>query len=213
MKSLYMTTIMLNTLLVSTLFWGCGSTSDEGGQTQAPQNENNGSGNSGTNPVVAGYSAGSGILIETRSDGTKRAWVNTTGTQCLIYRLSQHPGTTILDGGNAYCQGLVYAGIDSWRMPTEEEAVYLMAHVPVNTAADQSSVATSNKDANFIIYPNDNPDCRFMATTSSVAGNEGRYVYTTNSTSANAALKGAFNNFDVQGKERTTAGIRCVADQ
>lgn len=148
--------------------------------------------------IVAGYAAGDGILIETRSDGTKRAWVNSRTNACLIYRLSEHPGTTILEGGRAHCadlNNLKYAGITTWRMPDEDEAVYLMSHV-----------STTGNDR--IIYPDNNPNCQYMATTSSVDGREGRFVYTTNNPN-----QGAFNNFDVQGKTRTTAGIRCVADQ
>ncbi len=184
-------------------FAGCGNGSTtnimQGTNQSLNENDNldiNTSNNN--NPVVPGYTAGNGILIETRSDGTKRAWVNNTTTACLIYRLSQHPGTTILDGGRAHCKNLnslEYGGITTWRMPDEDEAVYLMSHVSV-----------TGKDR--IIYPDDNPNCQFMVTTNSVDGSEGRFVYTTNNPAT-----GAFNNFDVQGKIRTTAGIRCVADQ
>ena len=191
--------IMIGIGLSIALMNGCGSGSTDNTTGQQTPNENNDSvpENNSSNPVVAGYTAGNGVLFETKSDGTKRAWVNARGTECLIYRLTQHPGTTILGGGEAHCQSLAtqnYAGIATWRMPNEDEAVYLMAH--------------ANDGATRLIYPDDNPNCQFMATTSSVAGNDGRFVYTTNNPNS-----GAFNNFDVQGKERTTAGIRCVADQ
>ncbi len=197
----YKTSIMIGMGLGLLLFGGCGSgasdTTASDGTTQQNTNENNNTDNNDSDPVIAGYSTGNGVLIETRSNGTKRTWVNTQGTECLIYRIAQHPGTTILEGGTAHCQSLAtqnYAGINTWRMPNEEEAVYLMAH--------------ANEGVTRLIYPDDNPNCQFMATTSSVAGNEGRFVYTTNNPN-----NGAFNNFDVEGKVRTTAGIRCVADQ
>ena len=179
---------------------GSGSTTNTTQDLNQSSNDNNLETNASNNnnPVVASYTAGNGTLIETRSDGTKRVWVNNTTTACLIYRLSQHPNTTILGGGRAHCENLnslKYGTIKTWRIPTEDEAVYLMSHVSIN-----------GKDR--IIYPDDNPNCQFMATTSSVDGPEGRFVYTTNNPHT-----GAFNNFDIQGKIRTTAGIRCVADQ
>ena len=200
-------TIMMSVGLVLALLAGCGSgasdtkAADNSGvvaddNNNTPNNENN-----NTDPVVVGYVAGNGVLngvlIETKSDGTKLAWVNDTSTACLIYRIAQRGGT-ILDGGRTHCEGLDHGGITTWRMPTEDEAVYLMAHVPVNQNADQSNQATSNKDANFIIYPDDNPNCQFMATTTA-----GRYVYTTNNSNT-----GAFDD-----AARGTAGIRCVANQ
>jgi hypothetical protein len=166
---------------------GCGSGTDNqaDSESEAPRAENNETNStSNPDPVVVGYSSGEGVLIETRSDGTKRAWVNTRGRECLIYRIAQHPGTTIVGGGKAHCEGLNFAGIDNWRMPTEEEAVYLMAH--------------ANEGERRLIYPDDNPNCQFMATDRS-----GRFVYTTNNPNT-----GAFSE-----ESRQTAGIRCVANQ
>jgi hypothetical protein len=178
--------------VVLSVMVGCGSgaTSEADNQqldqgSEAKEADNNETETTQTpDPIVAGYSMGEGILIETRSDGTKRAWVNTRGSECLIYRIAQHPGTTIVGGGMAHCEGLNFGGIDSWRMPTEEEALYLMAH--------------ANEGQKRLIYPDDNPRCLFMATDTS-----GRFVYTTNSQNI-----GAFTE-----ESRQTAGIRCVADQ
>jgi hypothetical protein len=176
--------------------------SDAGAGTGNESSTGAGGTANGNDNITADYLAGTGVLVETKSDGTKLAWVNDTSTACLIYRIRDRGGNHV-DGGAAHCQSLNrqnFGSINAWRMPTEAEAVYLMAHV-------------STMGNNRIIYPDDNPNCQFMATTESVPGNAGRYVYTTNSTASNAQLIGAFNNFDVQGKVRTTAGIRCVATQ
>jgi hypothetical protein len=213
--------IMMSVGLTLALLGGCGggggsdeksgsdsSTGDSsagGGLAADTENESSagtGGTDSGNNNITVGYVAGNGVLIETKSDGTKLAWVNDTSTACLIYRIRDRGGNHV-DGGAAHCRSLNsqnFGSINTWRMPTEAEAVYLMANV-------------STTGNNRIIYPTDNPGCQFMATTESVPGNAGRYVYTTNSTANNAQLVGAFNNFDVQGKVRTTAGIRCVATQ
>jgi len=196
--------LVFSVALTMALFGGCGggSTTNKDDNTsgnQQPDNQNNTTNNdsntsndnnttnndNNNDPVVAGYAAGNGVLVETRSDGTKRAWVNATSTACLIYRIAQHPGTTILEGGTAHCDGLNHGGITTWRMPTEAEAVYVMANVST-TGADR------------IIYPSDNPNCQYMATNTS-----GRFVYTTNN-----ANTGAFTE-----ENRGVAGIRCVADQ
>lgn len=190
------TSIMMS-VGVGLMLLGCGSGSDDdtaqpaGEDIQTPADGNNtGSENNNTNednttdPIVVGYTAGDGVIIETKSDGTKLAWVNATGTACLIYRIAQRGGT-ILGGGTAHCEGLEHGGITTWRMPTEEEAVYLMANV-----------STTGEER--IIYPDDNPNCQFMATST-----DGRYVYTTNNPNT-----GAFTDAD-----RGTAGIRCVAEQ
>ncbi len=175
--------IMIGIGLALSLFSGCGSGSTdtvkvEDDNTTTPNNENN-----NTDPITVGYVSGAGVLIETKSDGTKRAWVNDTSTACLIYRIAQRGGT-ILAGGTAHCEGLNHGGITTWRMPTEDEAVYLMAH--------------ANENSTMLVYPDDNPNCQFMATST-----EGRYVYTTNNPST-----GAFDD-----ATRGTAGIRCVSDQ
>jgi len=180
---------------------GCGSGSsdnDTENQTGTPAADNNtsdndtsGGGDDTNNTVVAGYTSSTGVLIETKSDGTKLAWVNTTGTACLIYRIANEGGT-IVGGGTAHCEGLDYGGITTWRMPTEAEAVYFMENAPLNPSGER------NIDAQYLIYPDNNPTCLFMATSTS-----DRYVYTTNHTSTGAFTDAA----------RGTAGIRCVADQ
>ncbi len=140
-------------------------------------------------PVAVGYSAEEGILIETKADGTKRAWVNTRGEDCLVYRPVQNNGVDISIGSKKHCESLnekKYANITSWRLPTEDEVVYLMANAELN-------------GTNKIIYPDDNPNCLFMATDTIH-----RYVYTTNYKDD----QGAFTD---EGK--TIAGVRCVADQ
>ena len=175
--------LVFSVVLTMALFGGCGggSTTNKDDNTsgnQQPDNQNNTTNNdsntsndnnttnndNNNDPVVAGYAAGNGVLVETRSDGTKRAWVNATSTACLIHRLVDHPGTTILSGGIAHCDSLntqSYAQITTWRLPTVEEAVNLMDNV-------------STKGTDKIIYPDNNPGCKFMATNT----NE-RFVYTT----------------------------------
>lgn len=191
--------IMISIGLALALLGGCGSGTtddkkiDDGNSALnddangAPNSENNNSNptgeNNDTDPVVAGYVSNTGVLIETKSDGTKLAWVNDTGTACLIYRIAQRGGT-ILAGGTAHCEGLKHGGIDTWRMATEDEAVYLMEN--------------ANTGETRLIYPDDNPNCQFMATSTG-----GRYVHTTNNPST-----GTFDE-----PTRRTAGIRCVANQ
>jgi len=183
--------IMISVGLALALLGGCGSGSTEDSGTSEDNSVVNGENNdttpteenNQTDPVVAGYVVGTGVLVETKSDGTKLAWVNDTGTACLIYRIAQRGGT-ILAGGTAHCEGLTHGGIDTWRMPSEDEAVYLMEN--------------ANAGETRLIYPDDNPNCQFMATST-----DGRYVYTTNNPNT-----GAFDE-----PTRGTAGIRCVADQ
>jgi hypothetical protein len=148
--------------------------------------------NNSTKDIISvGYTTEEGILIETKADGTKRAWVNTRSEDCLIYRPFQQGGGNVYDGGKQHCENLnakKYANITSWRMPEEDEAVYTMANV---TAEDG------------ILYPDDNPNCYYMATNT-----KHRYVYSTAYTSKYSDHSGAFTD---EGK--TIAGIRCVADQ
>ena len=173
---------MISIGLALALLGGCGS-----GSTDDPVVEDDSSivndENNETDLIVAGYVTGTGILVETKSDGTKLAWVNDRGAACLIYRISQRGGT-ILGGGTEHCESLNHGGITEWRMPREDEAVYLMAN--------------ANEGETRLIYPDDNPNCQFMATST-----EGHYVYTTNNPSA-----GAFDE-----PTRGTAGIRCVSEQ
>jgi hypothetical protein len=201
--------ILVSLGLSLVLFSGCGSStsmSDDNKSVEADKNhtneqENTTEKNDDTNTsddnksVVAGYESKSGILIETKSDGTKLAWVNTTGSDCLIYRIADR-GSNIADGGEVHCQSLAskkYAGIDGWRMPTVDEAVYAMAHV-------------STTGENKIIYPDDNPNCLFMATSDSKDSKGSKFVYTTNS--MKVGNSGFFSD-----SSRTVAGIRCVANQ
>ena len=184
-------TIMIGTGLAFLLLAGCGSGTDDKSATQgsASQEDNSSVGEgednqNDENNISVGYESRSGVLVETKADGTKLAWVNTRGTECLIYRLADHPGTTIVGGGGTHCEGLNFAGISTWRMPTESEAVYLMAH--------------ANENETRLIYPDDNPTCLFMATDTT-----DHFVYTTNH-----ANVGAFTD-----TSRGTAGIRCVAIQ
>ncbi len=142
--------------------------------------------------IAVGYTTGEGILIETKADGTKRAWVNTRTEDCLIYRPKQQGGGHVYEGGKKHCESLntkKYANITSWRLPEEEEAVYIMAHA---TAEDG------------LLYPDDNPNCYYMATNTKY-----RYVYSTAYTTQHIYdPTGAFTD-----EKKSIAGIRCVADQ
>jgi 6-phosphogluconolactonase (cycloisomerase 2 family) len=180
------------------LFIGCGGESDKSTQidkytnidkTQDNSDETNQTDDqNNTQPI---YRQNGKTLIEIRADTTKRAWVNSTSKDCLIYRI-RDLGGNIADGGADHCQNLNnrnFEGITSWRMPTVEEALYLMSHVSV-------------EGENSIIYPNDNPNCLYMATDKSNHQNGDIYVYTTNHQNS-----GSFVD-----QNRKVAGIRCVAD-
>ncbi len=136
------------------------------------------------------YTAATDILIE--KYGSKNlSWVNATGTACLKYKITG--GVSIYDRGVQYCSNLILGGIDTWRLPTEDETIHFMANVPVNPNANQNSNPNSNPQ--FLIYPDDGQTCLFMASKNSKNFN---YVYTTNDD-----RNGSFNE-----PNRQTAGIK-----
>jgi hypothetical protein len=196
-KNIKIMVILLTTLV---LLNACGSGGNSNKDTNLTGEDNlqkDDNDNEDNNDIIVGYTAGDEVIIETKSDGTKLAWVNSTGDACLVYRVGENGNTPILEGGTNYCNDLNFSNIDTWRLPTVEEAVYFMNNVPINPNADQGG-GTPNTDVNFIIYPNSGLTCLFMATTTNQ-----QYVYTTNHD----------NNGSFSSATRATAGIRCVANQ
>jgi len=199
--------------LVLFVFSACGGNGSDEKSTTAPadnnlsilsENNNTTINNSENNtsqpqPIVVGYTAGENTLIETKSDGTKLAWVNSTGTACLVYHLGD-TSKSIYDRGVEYCSSLVYSGLDTWRLPTVDESIYFMSHVPVDKSK-QSGERNTNTDVNYIIYPSNGLSCQYMATAT-----EDTYAFTTNNIAR--LPEGSWVKTD-QG----ASGIRCVANQ
>jgi hypothetical protein len=193
--------ILVSLGLSIVLFSGCGSSSSSDGDTNTTKEddkkateENNETQNNSTSnddtkeKIVVGYATREGVLIETKSDGTKLAWVNTSADVCKVSREeSREPKfDTVYQDAKDHCQNLSYKDITTWRVPTVEEAVYLMQNV----------------DKSKLLYPSSNVTCQFMAT-----DKEATFVKTTNTNS-----KGQSFEDQVRNREKA-AGIRCVANQ
>ena len=168
------------------------SSNQSNNETQNQESNQNNTNNQNQDKLVASYEKNSNTLIETLSNGTKRVWVNSRSNACLIYRIKDRGGN-IADGGKAHCESLsqqAYEGITNWRMPTPDEASFLIKNV----------------DRDKIIYPDDNPHCLFMATSDSKDSLGSKFVYTTNNSPDKVG-----DIFSDQ--NRKVAGVRCVADQ
>ena len=199
-------TIMMSVGLALALLAGCGSGASDtkgsgkssvaGDDNNTQSNENNNTGttdnsttsNAGTG--VPSYTAGNGVLYETKSDGKKLVWVNSLeDALCKISRPENRSGTVYADGV-AHCQSLTHAGITSWRLPTVAETQSLMQH----------------ENKSILPYPSSNPDCAILTTNV-----ENTFVHTTSAWNDEAKNWGqSYVDFDRNNK---TAGIRCVADQ
>ena len=194
--------ILVSLGLSIALFSGCGSSSSSDVDTNTTKEvdkkateENNETQNHSTSNddikenIIVGYDATRvGLLIETKSDGTKLAWVNTSADVCKVSREeSREPKfDTVYQDAKDHCQNLSYKDITTWRVPTVEEAVYLMQNV----------------DKSKLLYPSSNVTCQFMATEK-----ESTFVKTTNTNSTGQSFEDQVRN-----KEKA-AGIRCVANQ
>ncbi len=135
------------------------------------------------------YEQNGDILIETRSDGSKLAWINTQKDNlCKISRPEGRDGT-VHDEAKRHCLNLNVGGISTWRLPTESEARYLMKNA-----------------SNHLLFPASNPNCAYMT----VVG-DAKFVYTTSPWNRDRSKVGA--SFQSSKRDHATAGIRCVADQ
>ncbi len=188
--------IMIGVGLAVALLVGCGSGANDSNTTKASEDEVTDDGNNtkdennNTDSVVAGYVAGNGVLFETKSNGDKLVWVNTTRDDvCKISRSTERTGTVYADGV-AHCENLNYAGITTWRLPSVSEA--------------QSLMKRENKS--ILIFPTSNPNCAIMTT-----NRENTFVYTTSDWNIRDGnpVGGAFEDM---ARNNKTAGIRCVAD-
>ncbi len=74
--------------------------------------------------ISASYQYLQDTLIESRSDGSKRAWINTTSEACKVLRKGD-----LLQKAKVHCRAFsqeAYAAITNWRVPTPFEAGFLM---------------------------------------------------------------------------------------
>ncbi len=188
------TTLKICTLFLLS-FAGCGGNNNTANNNQdavIKTDNNEGANQNEDINYTLSYEADDGVLIE-KYGNKDLTWVNSTGTICLKYRISNN--ISIYNKGLDYCNNLEFAGINTWRLPTQEEAIHFMNNVPINPNANQN--INPNQDKNYLIYPDNGATCLFMATENS---KDYYYVYTTNHE----------NNGSFYAQNRQTAGIRCV---
>lgn len=146
---------------------------------------------------VVGYVTKSGVLIETKSDGSQLFWVNAhenNENKISAPDDADRDGKTVYEAALAHCNKLAdkaYVNVTTWRLPTVEEATHVM---------DVHNGELLIFPSNDVIY---NP---YMAT-----DKEGTFVLTTSQYNSAYDVGNSFESQELN--KEGTVGVRCVANR